>query len=221
MERVTEELNKILLSPRPSTGLRILHEATILERILPELTDLEGVEVVDGHGHKDNFYHTLQVLDNATDASWDWPEDRALWLRWAAVLHDIAKPQTKRFAKGTGWTFHGHEDLGARQVPKVFRRLKLPLDERLEHVRELVRLHHRPVALVDEEVTDSAVRRLLFDAGDRIDDLMTLVRADITSKNPPASAATSTRSTGWTRSSPRSRRRTASGTSSRPWTGTR
>jgi poly(A) polymerase len=184
MERVTDELNKILLSPRPSTGLRILHDATILERILPELTDLEGVEVVDGHGHKDNFYHTLQVLDNATDASWDWPEDRALWLRWAAVFHDIAKPQTKRFSKGTGWTFHGHEELGARQVPKVFRRLKLPLDERMEHVRELVRLHHRPVALVDEEVTDSAVRRLLFDAGDRIDDLMTLVRADITSKNP-------------------------------------
>lgn len=183
-ERITEELNKALLSARPSTAFRVLHEAGLLAHVLPELAALEGVEYVDGHGHKDNLAHTLQVLDQAAAASADWPEERRLWLRWAALLHDIAKPETKRFVEGTGWTFHGHEDRGARMVPKLFRRLKLPLDERMEHVRELVRLHHRPVALVDDDVTDSAVRRLLFEAGDRIDDLMALVRADITSKNP-------------------------------------
>jgi poly(A) polymerase len=183
-ERITDELNKILLSEKPSVGLEILHEATLLERIFPDLTALEGVETVDGQGHKDNFYHTLKVLDNAAEASAGWDSERSLWLRWAAVLHDIAKPDTKRFVEGTGWTFHGHEDLGARRVPSYFRDLKLPMDERMKHVQELVRLHHRPVALVDAEVTDSAVRRLLFEAGDAIEDLMTLVRADITSKNP-------------------------------------
>jgi len=183
-ERITDELNKILLSDQPSVGLEILHDTALLEQFFPELTALEGVETMDGQGHKDNFYHTLKVVDHAAEASLHWDHRRALWLRWAALLHDIAKPQTKRFVKGTGWTFHGHEDRGARQVPELFRRFKLPTDERMKHVQELIRLHHRPVALVDEDVTDSAVRRLLFEAGDAIDDLMTLVRADITSKNP-------------------------------------
>jgi poly(A) polymerase len=183
-ERITDELNKILATDRPSTGLEILHDAGLLEQFFPELTALEGVETMDGQGHKDNFYHTLKVVDHASESTRTWDPDRALWLRWAALLHDIAKPETKRFAKGTGWTFHGHEDRGARQVPDIFRRMKLPTDERMRRVQELVRLHHRPVALVDEEVTDSAVRRLLFEAGETIDDLMTLVRADITSKNP-------------------------------------
>lgn len=183
-ERIIDELNKILLAPTPSVGFRLLHDATLLERILPELTALEGVEYVDGQGHKDNFYHTLQVIDNAAETSADWPDDRALWLRWAALCHDLAKPHVKRFTEEAGWTFHGHEERGARLVPKIFRRLSLPMDERMERVQQLVRLHHRPVALVDDEVTDSAVRRLLFEAGDAIDDLMTLVRADITSKNP-------------------------------------
>ena len=183
-ERITDELNKILLTAQPSVGLGILHNARLLDHFFPELPALEGVETMNGQGHKDNFYHTLQVVDHAAEATAHWDERRALWLRWAALLHDIAKPQTKRFVQGTGWTFHGHEDRGARQIPELFRRLKLPTDERMKHVQELVRLHHRPVALVDEEVTDSAVRRLLFEAGDAIDDLMTLVRADITSKNP-------------------------------------
>jgi len=183
-ERITDELNKILLSKRPSVGLEHLYDAEILFRFFPELVALEGVETMDGQSHKDNFYHTLQVVDHAAEATQNWESERALWLRWSALLHDIAKPDTKRFVKGTGWTFHGHEDRGARMVPDLFRRLKLPMDERMKRVEELVRLHHRPVALVDEEVTDSAVRRLLFEAGDAIDDLMTLVRADITSKNP-------------------------------------
>ncbi len=183
-ERITDEINKILLSDRPSVGLRILFEAELIRQFLPELSDLAGVETVDGQSHKDNFFHTIQVVDHAAEATADWDQERALWLRWAALLHDIGKPSTKRFAKGTGWTFHGHEDVGSRMIPDLFRRLKLPLDDRMKYVQELVRLHHRPVALVDEEVTDSAVRRLLFEAGDAIDDLMTLVRADITSKNP-------------------------------------
>ena len=191
-ERITDELQKLMASPRPSEGWRILFEAGLLQHVVPDLAALAGVEEVGGHQHKDNFYHTLGVLTNLvaaqreagrTDAEGGATDDM-LWLRWAALLHDIAKPETKRFISGTGWTFHGHEDLGARRhVPRLFRQLKLPLGEPLDYVRELVRLHHRPVALVDEEVTDSAVRRLLFDAGDRIDDLMLLVRADITSKN--------------------------------------
>jgi len=184
MERVTDEFQKIVASPKPSVGFKILFEAGILQRLLPELADLAGVETVGGQSHKDNFFHTLEVLDNVAEATADWPEEKALWLRWAAILHDNAKPETKHFSKSQGWTFHGHEDRGARNVPRIFRRLKLPLDERMKYVQNLVRLHHRPVALVDERVTDSAVRRLLFDAGDAIDDLMLLVRADITSKNP-------------------------------------
>ncbi|NNF56805.1 MAG: HD domain-containing protein [Rhodothermaceae bacterium] len=191
-ERITEELQKIMASPRPSEGWRILFETGLLLHLVPELADLAGVDNVGGHQHKDNFYHTLGVLTNLVDAQRaagladdeGRAEDRMLWLRWAALLHDIAKPDTKRFLPGTGWTFHGHEDRGARRhVPSLFRRLKLPLGEPLTYVRELVRLHHRPVALVDDDVTDSAVRRLLFEAGDRVDDLMLLVRADITSKN--------------------------------------
>jgi len=189
-ERVTDELQKIVASARPATGLRILFETGLLAYVFPELVALAGVEAVGGYAHKDNFHHTLGVLENLVDLQLaqgvEAPvEGDALWLRWAALLHDIAKPDTKRFVPGTGWTFHGHEDLGARRhVPRVFQRLKLPLGEPLETVCELVRLHHRPVALVDEDVTDSAVRRLLFEAGDRVDDLMTLVRADITSQNP-------------------------------------
>ncbi len=183
-ERVTDELQKIMASPRPSVGLKILFESGLLEHVLPELAALAGVETVGGQSHKDNFFHTLEVVDNVAEATADWEPARALWLRWAALLHDHAKPDTKRFSKENGWTFHGHEDLGARNVPALFRRLKLPLDERMEYVRDLIALHHRPVALVDDQVTDSAVRRLLFDAGEHIDDLMLLVRADITSKNP-------------------------------------
>ena len=184
IERVTEELQKIMSTSRPSLGLRPLEETGILRHILPELSALRGVEAVDGHKHKDNFYHTLQVVDNLVDAVYDRPAPETLWLRWAALLHDIGKPRTKRFIQGTGWTFHAHEEIGARMVRKVFERLRLPTDHRVEEVEHLIRLHHRPVALVDDSVTDSAVRRLVFDAGDAIDDLMRLVRADITSKNP-------------------------------------
>ncbi|MEX2400702.1 MAG: HD domain-containing protein [Rhodothermales bacterium] len=183
-ERITDELQKMICVAEPSVGFRILFETGLLHHILPELVELQGVEAVDGHRHKDNFFHTLQVLDNLAAMTSERDEEETRYLRWAALLHDIGKPVTKRFSRSAGWTFHGHEDLGARMIPGLFKRLKLPSDDRMKYVRKLILLHHRPVALVDEEVTDSAVRRLLFEAGDDIDDLMTLVRADITSKNP-------------------------------------
>ncbi|GAB4047711.1 CCA tRNA nucleotidyltransferase [Spirosoma litoris] len=186
-ERVTDELNKIILSPTPSYGFKLLYHAGLLERIFPELIALKGVETIEGKGHKDNFYHTLQVLDNMANRAKSIHEtiapENELWLRWAALLHDIAKPATKRFDAKVGWTFHGHEDMGARWVPGIFRTMKLPLNEHMRFVQKLVRLHLRPIALTKEQITDSALRRLLFDAGDDLEGLMALCRADITSKN--------------------------------------
>lgn len=178
VERIMDEFNKIMLSETPSIGLSLLFKSGLLEYILPEVTVLQGIDEIEGKTHKDNFWHTLEVVDNIA------PHTDKLWLRWAALLHDIGKAPTKRYHKKIGWTFHGHEFVGSKMIPKIFKRLKLPLGRDLKYVKKIVMMSSRPIALIEDQVTDSAVRRLLFDAGDDIDDLFTLCNADITTKNP-------------------------------------
>jgi putative nucleotidyltransferase with HDIG domain len=178
-ERISDEVNAMIMGKRPSVAFQLLYDAGLLERFFPEFVALRGVETIDGMSHKDNFYHTLQVLDQLCELSDN------LWLRWAAILHDIAKPATKRFEPGHGWTFHGHEDRGSRMVKGIFRRMRLPLDEKMRYVEKMVAMHLRPIVISKEIVTDSAVRRLIVEAGDDIYDLLKLCQADITSKNKP------------------------------------